>query len=191
MAKATSQITFRLPSETHSELLEVCGHLGIDMTALLNQIVAESLPGYLDRAREKALRHRQSRAALDEVAVTGEHPLVRELVAFGRRTKAPPNLDKIIEHALLHHKSGDPPVESVVRVALDIVSRLDYEDQVRERTKELLSERLKKSAGAGEQTRQSSRGRQLNAFEFFEQEGAGRPTPKRKGTGKTSNGGDE
>ncbi len=87
-AKASGHISFRLPVESHGQLQEVARHLGLDLTALLNLIIHEALPGYLDKASKLARERARAGAALDE-AVLSAHPLVQQLVEVGRgRTRA-------------------------------------------------------------------------------------------------------
>jgi hypothetical protein len=125
--KPKGHISFRLPPERHEELLEVAEHLGIDLTSLLNQIIVEVLPSYLDRARELTEERLKARAALDEVVLTAEHPRVRDLIRVGKPLSEHERLLPVLELALRHRQPGDPPLERTVFTALN---RLQEEDRL-------------------------------------------------------------
>src|SRR5437764_7965864 len=110
--QATGQITLRCPVEVHEELLEIAGHLGIDLTALLNQMINDCRPAYLERARRIAEDHRRARAELDR-ATWGKHPLVQQMLESGRALSGKKRLRAVTEVAVRHRRDGDPPVEDL------------------------------------------------------------------------------
>jgi hypothetical protein len=123
------QITFRLPLERHNELLEIASVFGIDLTSLLNQMIAETLPSYLEKARQVTAQKEKARAAFDEVALTAEHPRVRELIRLGKTVNKDQRLRLLLDLALQHRKRGDPPLEQILRAAMKY---LNEEDQLQE-----------------------------------------------------------
>jgi hypothetical protein len=121
-------ISFRLPPERHGELLELMSLLGIDMTALLNQMIVDALPAYLEKARRLTEARLKARAALDEVTLTAEHPRVRELIRAGAHLPDSQRLPTLVDLALRHRKQGDPPLEVTVLAAL---THLREDDQLK------------------------------------------------------------
>ena len=101
-----------------TSLLEVAACLGIDLSGLLNQIVAESLPAYLERASQVMERRQKARAALSQVALNADHPRVLELIRVAESVPDPERLPQMIQVALESRNRGDPPVEEIVQAAL-------------------------------------------------------------------------
>src|SRR5665213_4105246 len=62
------QITFRLSPEVHQELIDVARHLGVDLTGLINQMLAESRPAFLRRATELAKQQEEARKEFEKIA---------------------------------------------------------------------------------------------------------------------------
>src|SRR5262249_3239377 len=80
------QITFRVPSGVHEDLLEVARVLNLDLTARLNQMIAEAMPETLRRASELVKRQRAAREDFDSLALPkAEGPLVLLAVEEGRK----------------------------------------------------------------------------------------------------------
>jgi hypothetical protein len=63
------QITFRLPPQVHQELLDIARHLNLDLTSLLNLMLGEARPTFLERATEIARRQAQAKKDLEAVAL--------------------------------------------------------------------------------------------------------------------------
>ena len=62
-ARLSGRISLRVPAQVHSQLAEVAAHLGLDLTELLNLMIAEHLPQYAKEAAVTA----QSRDAAQTV----------------------------------------------------------------------------------------------------------------------------
>jgi hypothetical protein len=121
--QATGQITFRCPVAVHEELLEIARILGLDVNGLLNQLVNEIRPSYLAKAKKLAAEQAQARMALDQTEIHAENPLVRQLVALGRKTSEKKRTQALIRFAVKNRKPDDPPVVPTVQFALELLKR--------------------------------------------------------------------
>jgi predicted HicB family RNase H-like nuclease len=49
---ASGRISFRLPPQVHSQLLDIANDLGLDLSSLINMMLKSSLPRFLGLAKE-------------------------------------------------------------------------------------------------------------------------------------------
>jgi hypothetical protein len=91
-SRTFGHISFRLKEEAHRELLEIARHLEMDMSGLINAMVAEARPIFLRRAADLARRRVEARKFLDEVAIPlppADPVLVARAMDAGRAVEVP------------------------------------------------------------------------------------------------------
>ncbi len=146
--KATGQITFRCPVGTHEELLEIATVLGVDLNAVLSMMVKQSLPSFRRRARELAQAHAaQARLGSEEVAVPTEEAVVRQMILAARQAPAGQRLEVLRDYAKRFGGPEDPPPDSTVLFALELMDRAAALHQLRR----FRTEKGRWSLGAGEE----------------------------------------
>jgi hypothetical protein len=127
------QISFRLPVETHKQLLDIAAVLGTDVSGLLNQLLAEGLPGFWQKATEIAQRQKQAREEFQAVTYAipvppGSEYLVKMAMDAGRNIKEREQRFMAMLQAIWPHVSKVTAV-SVVTLAMEGLDR--EEDQKR------------------------------------------------------------
>ena len=126
---ASGQITFRVPISTHENLLAVARTFGIDLTSLLNQMIAEQLPHYLDRARqvlESRRREEQAFTAALTASSEVEDRLINSLLraAYKLGNESRDEIIKTMARVCVEKRSpSDPPCEEVLLKALEVFDR--------------------------------------------------------------------
>jgi hypothetical protein len=82
---ASGRISLRVPPAVHAELLDIAEAMGIDLSALLNMMLTEIRPKYVEQAARLKRAARRARITTDEeldVAVAGSRA-ARQLVREG------------------------------------------------------------------------------------------------------------
>lgn len=152
---ASGHISFRLPLELHEQLLEIASHLGIDLSGLLNLMIQEVVPGYLDKARKIAEKGAKARQALNEISLHTEHPLVRRLVVAGRAKNRMRRREEVIDLAINERKPEDPPLKKVVQYALSLLAQeeadRELEEEIDIRYRYLLNRKTKEQESAADE----------------------------------------
>ena len=75
-ADAKGRMTLRMEARTHALLKDVSLRLGIDVTGLVNMMIAESLPRYLEKAAGVKEAYEQAKAAW-EASVAADRPALQ------------------------------------------------------------------------------------------------------------------
>jgi hypothetical protein len=124
------QITFRLPIETHKQLLDIAAVLGTDVSAVLNQLLAEGLPGFWQKATEIAQRQKQAREEFQALTYTiplppGSEYLVKLAMEAGRNIKEKEQRFEAMIQAIWPHVSKVAAVAIVTRAR----DELDREEE--------------------------------------------------------------
>jgi hypothetical protein len=131
--RATGQITFRCSVELHQELLEIATVLGVDLNAVLNMMLKETLPEYRQRAQEQAHQHLQSsRTFAEEVAIPTEDPVVRQLILAARQAPANRRPEVLQDCAERFSGPTDPPPRETVFFALKLKDKAVALHQLRQ-----------------------------------------------------------
>jgi hypothetical protein len=130
------QVSFRLPPKVHVELLEIAGHLGLDLSSLLNQMIAEAQPAFLKRATEVAKQLAEARReALHRFPP--DSPGVLAVAEAGRGLKGKDQAEAMgkAAMAILGTPTTDEQVDELVRlctVAGEVLDREAEEEKWRE-----------------------------------------------------------
>jgi hypothetical protein len=137
MAKAKKpllgQITFRLPIDVHQELLNIAAPLGLDLSALLNQMLAEIRPAFLQRATEVAQRQAAARRLFEELALPpARGPLVSVAMDAGRPHQGEERMDAMIKAVAPARKPGDPLLGAILAAALEGLEKEQEKQQMEE-----------------------------------------------------------
>src|SRR5207248_1390032 len=113
-------ISFRTRPELHQQLLDIAKHLESDLSGLVNQMIAEALPAFLDRATGIATRREMAQKRFrDAVSPAGpEHDeAVRLAVAAGRDRPEPEQLKAMYEAVAPLYQGTDVALPAVLRTA--------------------------------------------------------------------------
>jgi post-segregation antitoxin (ccd killing protein) len=86
------QITFRLEEAVHKELLESARILGLDMSGLINQMLAEARAAFVKKVAEAVQKQKERGEVWDALWIwaqvpPGGEPLVRAAMEAGRRVE--------------------------------------------------------------------------------------------------------
>src|SRR4051794_16538318 len=116
--RATGQLTFRCGVERHEELLRLAAYLAIDMNALLNMLVKQSLPDVLRRAQQVEQAYQAARHALDAIPVPTDESSIIQIILEAREPPSEKRMGVLPDAARRYKQPGDPPVEETVQYAL-------------------------------------------------------------------------
>jgi len=122
--RASGQITFRCPVEQHEELLELATIMGVDLNALLNMMLKQSLPSFRKKAKRQAAVHlAHSRLGSDEVAIPTEEPVIRQMIFAARQAPVRDRLQILKDYAQRFSEPGDPSSLETVNYAVELMER--------------------------------------------------------------------
>jgi len=124
------QISFRLPVETHKQLLDIAAVLGTDVSGLLNQLLAEGLPSFWQKATEIAQQQKQAREEFEALTYTlpippGSEYLVKLAMDAGRNIKETAERFEAMIQVIRPHV----PKGSAVAVVTQAIYELAREEQ--------------------------------------------------------------
>jgi len=122
--RASGQITFRCPVEQHVELLELATILGVDLNALLNMMVKQSLPSFRKKAKKQAAEHLyHARLGSNEVAIPTEEAVIRQMILAARQAPVQDRLQILRDYADRFSEPGDPSGLETVDYAVELMER--------------------------------------------------------------------
>jgi hypothetical protein len=133
------QVSFRLPPNVHQELIDIAGHLGLDLSSLLNEMIAEALPALLKRAtvvaNQKTAAREQYQRAVQRFQA--DSPAVRHIVEVGRTFKGnfrEMAMRRAAKDVLGRITSDEKMAEimAALSVAREVLAREDEERELKE-----------------------------------------------------------
>jgi hypothetical protein len=128
-------ISFRLSPGRHQELLEIARHLGIDLSSLLNQMIGESLPAFLERATDVVRRQEAARREFNEISIPlsgGDSPLVQVALEAGRDKKGVKRVNAMIAAVGPRLKPKDGSLARIVLKATEVLEKEEEARQIEE-----------------------------------------------------------
>jgi hypothetical protein len=114
------QVTFRLPPEVHQEIIDVARTLGVDLSSLITQMLAEVRPAFLRRATDLAKRQEAARKDFEEIAFSLpalSGPLLQLAMDAGRPLAGAKRTNAMIEAVAEARRKKDPPLIAIVSAA--------------------------------------------------------------------------
>jgi hypothetical protein len=129
---ALVHVSFRVPPPLHQELVQIARKLGIDLSSLLNQMVGESLPVFLERATDVAKRQEAARREFDAISFPlsgGDSPLVQVAVDAGRGKKGVKRVNAMIAAVGHRRKPEDGSLAGILLKASEV---LEKEEEIRQ-----------------------------------------------------------
>ena len=119
--RATGQVTVRCGVQIHEDLLQIATLLGIDLNALLNELIRTALPDFWRRAREVNDRLLASRLTGADMAIPTEELLLKQVILEARKRPDELRMPVLFDAARRYSSPSDPPVEDTVGTAIEIM----------------------------------------------------------------------
>ena len=119
--RATGQVTVRCGVAIHEDLLQIAALLGIDLNALMNEIVHTALPEFWQRARQVSERLVAARLSGADMAIPTEELLLKQVILEARKRPDEERMLVLYDAARRYSSPSDPPVEDTVGTAIEIM----------------------------------------------------------------------
>src|SRR6516225_9619087 len=119
--RATGQVTVRCGVQIHEDLLQIATLLGIDLNALLNELIRTALPAFWQRARQVNERLLAARLSGTEMAIPTDELLLKQIILEDRQRPDEERMLVLFDAAKRHSSPSDPPVEDTVGTAIQIM----------------------------------------------------------------------
>ena len=119
--RATGQVTVRCGVAIHEDLLQIAALLGIDLNALMNEIVRTALPEFWERAKKVNDRLLAARLTGADMAIPTEELLLKQVILEARKRPDELRMPVLYDAARRYSSPSDPPVEDTVGIAIEIM----------------------------------------------------------------------
>ena len=119
--RATGQVTVRCGVQIHEDLLQIATLLGIDLNALLNELIRTALPAFWQRAKKVNERLLASRLTGADMAIPTEELLLKQVILEARQRPDELRMPVLYDAARRYSSPSDPPVEDTVGIAIEIM----------------------------------------------------------------------
>jgi hypothetical protein len=141
------QLSVRVPVEVHQQLLDIAAVLGTDVSAVVNQLIAEGLPSLHTKATELAKRQKAAREDFQAVTYTlpdtpGGEYLVKLAMDAGRPIESQEKQWEAMVSTVMTNmpQASKATVVSLVISALEELRREEEQRQVEQAVEQMMGE---------------------------------------------------